>query len=136
MLKKNKITTVLCILVFIALGVASTAQQQQKERPKNLLILPKDISEGALDTIMHNYNDALGVKCNYCHSPINKDNPKDLDYASDSKAAKRISRDMMKMTKAINEQFFKDHVNDKGEASEAISCISCHNGQEYPAFTK
>ena len=34
---------------------------------KNLKILPKDISEHDLDSVMHHFTASLGVKCNFCH---------------------------------------------------------------------
>lgn len=124
-----------CIFSVVILGSASMPFRQD-ERPKNLQILNKDISREALDKVMHDYNDALGVKCNYCHAPVQNDLTNlQLDYASDAKPAKNIAREMMRMTSEINKQFFNIKGAD-GQVSESVSCITCHNGQEYPAFRK
>ncbi len=122
---------VLATLIFIS----TTAGRPPQRDDRNLKVLPKDISDAALDTIMDEYTAALGVKCAYCHAP-SKTKPNELDYASDDKAAKRIAREMMIMTIAVNKQYFKDHTDGKGVLSDAVSCITCHNGQEYPAFKK
>lgn len=129
------IIIVISILIVVFLGAAAMPVQQD-ETAKNLKILPKNISREALDKIMHDYNDALGVKCNYCHTPVKDDLTKlQLDYPSDANPAKNIARDMMRMTTEINKQFFNVK-GANGQLSESVSCITCHNGQEYPAFKK
>jgi Photosynthetic reaction centre cytochrome C subunit len=89
---------------------------------KNLKVLPKNISEAALDKIMDNYNVALGVNCNYCHSKSTKAD--ELLFESDAKPEKLIARKMMIMTNDINKRHFK--------GAATISCITCHRGQEFP----
>jgi hypothetical protein len=132
---RKYLLTLTCILSIVVLGAANMPLQQD-EKPKNLQVLNKDISIEALDKIMHQYNEALGVKCNYCHAAVPNDLTKlQLDYASDAKSAKKIARDMMRMTTQINQQFFNAKDKD-GNISESVSCITCHNGQEYPAFNK
>ncbi len=117
----------ICAVIFFG---AAAMPVKQSDTPKNLKILPKDISDEAIDTLMHEYNDALGVKCEYCHAS-SKDDIKKLDYASDEKPAKDIARDMMVMTAEINKQFFNTK-SKKGEEMVSISCITCHNESEYP----
>jgi hypothetical protein len=119
--------------LFAAISLGAVSIDRQQER--NLKVLPKDISDEELDKIMDSYADALGVKCAYCHAP-SKSDPQQLDFASDAKAAKKIAREMMLMTIEINKQFFKDHTDANGKVADAISCISCHNGEEYPAVAK
>ena len=58
---KNKILVLLVLTAFVISGVAAVKAPQQKER--NLKVLPKDISDEKLDSIMQTYNKALGVKC-------------------------------------------------------------------------
>lgn len=121
--------------LFAMILLGSSAMPYSDDKPKNLKILPKDISNEALDKIMDEYNDALGVKCNFCHSPLKEDISK-LDYASDAKPAKDIARNMMRMTTEINKQFFKGNKGKDGKDIDAVTCITCHNGQEYPSFKK
>lgn len=91
----------------------------------NLKILPKDISKEDLERVMHGFNDALGVKCSFCHAPGANDK---LDFASDAIKYKEISRGMMKMTSGINKKYF--HV--KNPAEFKVTCFTCHNGKEEP----
>jgi Photosynthetic reaction centre cytochrome C subunit len=95
---------------------------------KNLKVLPKNISEAALDKIMDNFNYSLGVKCDYCHSKNTKAD--DLNFAIDTKPEKNIARKMMIMTNEMNVKHFKA-TKDKLE-TYAVSCYTCHREQAYP----
>jgi hypothetical protein len=81
MLHKKKIITFFLLAGFVVLGVAAIRPAGLKDR--NLKVLPKDISDEKLDSIMHTYNIALGVNCNFCHVPRNP-GLDSLDYASDA----------------------------------------------------
>ena len=72
---------------------------------KNLQILPKDISDHDLDSVMHHFTAALGVKCNFCH--VRNEEAKQMDFASDEKPEKKIARKMMLMAIDINKNYFK-----------------------------
>ncbi|MEP6713447.1 MAG: c-type cytochrome [Ferruginibacter sp.] len=95
---------------------------------KNLKVLPKDISDEALDSIMDKFKAALGVKCGYCHQ--RNDSTKHFDFASDAKPEKEIARKMMLMTMDINKKYF--NFNDEKVAPERITCITCHRGNPMP----
>jgi len=85
---------------------------------------------------MHDFNDALGVKCNFCHGE-KKEGQDHPDFASDEKPEKKIARDMMKMTNKINKKFFhgSSKIGDK-EAVMAVTCATCHHGSPHPEFEK
>lgn len=53
---------------FVILLITLTAANPLPKR--NLQVLPKDISDAQLDSIMKQYNIALGVACNFCHVRI------------------------------------------------------------------
>jgi Photosynthetic reaction centre cytochrome C subunit len=72
---------------------------------KNLQILPKDISDHDLDSVMHHFSLSLGVKCNFCH--VVDTAARRLDAASDAKPEKNIARKMMLMAIDINKNYFK-----------------------------
>jgi hypothetical protein len=115
------------IATIVSAGVA--AVNPYKER--NLKVLPKDISDQKLDSIMHSYNKALGVECNFCHSPVQ--NFKDsLDYASDKEPMKENARDMMRMVIDINKNHFWFDKNERPEYLHTVTCITCHRGHEMP----
>lgn len=129
MLHKRKIITFTALSIFVMLGMAAIRLTPAKDR--NLKILPKDISDTKLDSIMQSYNIALGVKCNFCHVPM-KNIADSLDYASDKEPMKEEARKMMKMTVHINKTNFYYDKNEKPEYLHTVTCKTCHRGETFP----
>ncbi|NOT50994.1 MAG: c-type cytochrome [Chitinophagaceae bacterium] len=130
---KNKILAFSGLFSFMMLGIAVVNTTKQNER--NLKILPKDISDAKLDSIMHSYNKALGVTCNFCHAKpvVLAFGARDtLDYASDKEPMKENARDMMRMTIEMNAKYFHYDKNQKPEYLTTITCIMCHKGEPMP----
>jgi ABC-type uncharacterized transport system substrate-binding protein len=132
--RKFLVMAALCVLVITAVSFTSP-QPPEGPKAKNLKVLPKDISHEQLDKIMDGFKAALGVKCNFCHSP-SKDDPKKLDFASDAKSEKDIARHMMKMTLKINKKFFEVKGPAIGDTSLMVSCSTCHHGEPHPERKK
>jgi len=65
------------------------------------------------------FSGALGVSCQYCHLGVN--------YASDYNATKRVARQMILMTRAINSTIFW-----AGSHQPLVSCQTCHMGNAKP----
>jgi len=133
-MKVSKRITVLFVLsVFVVIGIAATKPEHDF---KNLKVLPKNISHDELNKVMHSFNDALGVKCNFCHAKP-KEGEQHPDFASDEKPEKSIARKMIKMTNRINKKFFhgKTKVGD-ADAVLAVQCATCHHGEPHPEFEK
>jgi len=126
---KNKIFVSLGIIAFVVIGIAATKPTQLNER--NLKVLPKDISNAALDSIMETYSRQLNVGCDFCHAN-SKINPTEHDFASDDKPEKEITRQMMRMTETINKDFFGYTIVYKGGEEMAVSCYTCHDGFARP----
>ena len=93
----------------------------------NLKVLPKNISEEELISLMRVYAKSLGVKCKACHTPMASDSTK-LDFASDAKHEKIIARKMMAMVNAIN----KKYIGKMDDDFEDITCVTCHMGHVHP----
>lgn len=99
--------------------------------PMQLEVLPKDWTREQVDLVMETFNTSLGVDCDYCHAedptapPAAPGEKPRLDYASDDKQEKAVSRLMIGLVMAIN-----DDLED-----EIVSCYTCHNGKATPAFT-
>jgi len=129
MIHKNKIIALLGLSAFVLLGVAAVKAPFQKER--NLKILPKDISDAKLDSIMESYNVALGVKCDFCHVPV-KGFTDSLDYASDKEPMKEEARKMMRMVIDINRNNFWYNKNERPEYLKTVTCRHCHRGEPFP----
>lgn len=124
----NKKHTALLSLFAIIIALSSFNAAQQENRPVNLKVLPKNISNEDLENTMKSFNMALGVKCNHCHAP-KANGEKGLDFASDENPKKNIAREMIKMTNKINKKHFKfEHEG----IIKNISCNTCHNGKTEP----
>ena len=103
MMHKRKISALFSAMAFVAIGITMTQVTAMKDR--NLKILPKDISDEKLDSIMQTYNKALGVSCEFCHAK-KLVFPGDLDFASDKEPMKEEARKMMRMVIDINKNNF------------------------------
>jgi len=99
--------------------VSSLAAQKPLPPPKNLQVLPKDISPRELKATMQSFADGLGVKCTFCHV---------LDeYDRDDKKHKKDARRMIRLVadmRANRERYFVEDVE-----AERIDCWLCHRGQ-------
>jgi hypothetical protein len=130
MFMKNKMIIMVGLVAFVLIGIAAS-QPPSKKYERNLKVLPKDISDADLDSIMDTYSKQLNVACEFCHAN-SKSNPQDLDYASDDKPEKEITRQMMRMTAAINKDFFNYTLIYKAGEKMAVSCFTCHDGFARP----
>ena len=129
MLQKKKTLTLVSLLAFVIIGVAAVTIPLRKER--NLKVLPKDISDEKLDSIMKTYTVALGVECKFCHSPV-IGFPDSLDYVADKEPMKENARAMMRMVIEINSKYFYFDSTQRPEYLHTITCKNCHRGQPLP----
>lgn len=100
-------------------------------KAKNLKVLPKDISDEKLDSIMQSYNKALGVCCEFCHAKDKKDSAL-TDFASDENPVKEVARNMLRMTIDVNKKYFNTDPNVHPAYLSTVKCITCHKGDAYP----
>ena len=129
--KKLLLVTSLCAGMLFAQSFAPKPHDDDK--PTNLKILPKDISEKELHDIMRSFSMSLGVHCNFCHvaqQVPGQERPK-FDFASDDKQEKLIARKMMMMVSAINENYIGKMIGGD-HTLEQIRCVTCHMGRETP----
>jgi hypothetical protein len=113
------------------LSLAWMAGDQQISGDRNLKVLPTDISDKKLDSIMHAYNIALGVDCKFCHVPL-LNIPDSLDYASDKEPMKENARNMMRMMIHVNKTWFYFDKNQQAEYLNTVHCNTCHRGEIIP----
>jgi hypothetical protein len=130
MIFKKKIVVYCCLLAFVWLGVAAVKAPAFQGR--NLKVLPQDISDQQLDSIMESFNKALGVKCNFCHVKSKVFPGTDLDFSSDAEPMKENAREMMRMTIEINKNHFYFNKETKPEYLNTIKCMTCHRGEAFP----
>ncbi len=129
--KKLLLVTSLCGGMFFAQSFA--AKPKDDDKPTNLKILPKNISEKELHNIMRNFSMSLGVRCNFCHvaQQVPGQERPQMDFASDAKSEKIIARKMMQMTAAINENYIGKMIGGD-HTLESITCVTCHMGKTTP----
>ncbi len=131
----TKTTTVLTILLLALTGIGAAIGTGKTY--KNLKVLPQDISEKQLDSIMHAYNKALKVTCDFCHSKAKKDPfslvpaKDELDFSLDNEM-KENARQMIRMTIDINKRYFYFDSLVRPEYLKVVSCNSCHRGNPHP----
>jgi hypothetical protein len=113
---------------FVIVLITLTAANPLPKR--NLQVLPEDISDAQLDSIMKQYNKALGVSCNFCHTK-RRDYPDSLDYASDKDPMKTTARKMMRMTIEINQKNFLTDENKRPHELNEVTCYTCHRGEAW-----
>ena len=112
---------------------AAAADDWLPPAPKNLKLLPKDISPQELLKVMKGFSASMGVRCVYCH--VAGPDPSDMssyNFESDRKENKEATRAMMKYTDAVNQSFPKE-VGDAPKPGESyVTCYTCHQGQRHP----
>jgi tetratricopeptide (TPR) repeat protein len=82
---------------------------------KNIQIL-KGVPAGQVVPAMQFITASLGVECSYCHV--------ENHFDKDDKKPKKVARDMMQMTFALNKDNFEGH--------REVTCYSCHHGAPNP----
>lgn len=107
----------------ITLSIAASAPQE-KEKPRNLKVLPKKISDQQLHMLMRGWAISLGVRCNFCH---------EQDFSSDAKPEKIAARHMFEMVSKINKKYFEGQKDSLGMVMESsVNCYTCHRGSAHP----
>jgi hypothetical protein len=97
----------------------------------NLQVLPKNTDPAVMNKIMvGEFEDALGVSCDYCHAANNAGDGR--DYASDAKPEKQVARQMLRMTLNLNRDYFKIDSPMVGTANIVVTCNTCHKGDTFP----
>ena len=120
-------------LSIIALSVAASLPQQQREEPKlvNIKVFPKNVPYRVLDHQMDVWAASLGVHCNFCHAR-NEATGK-MDFPSDAKPEKTTARHMYLMMNKINKKFFAAQKDSLGMMMmSGINCYTCHRGSAHP----
>ena len=127
---KRSLKVVFGLIILVA--VASAFTKIKNPEYKNLQILPQDITEKQMDSVMHHFTESLNVKCNFCHVK-QESNEREWDYASDKNKHKLVARQMMTMTNELNKKYFDQTGAAITLSSKlAVSCYTCHHGATDP----
>lgn len=126
---KKKLVVLSVLIAFVMLGAATSLSQK---KGRNLQVLPTDISDHMLDSIMQTYTKALGVNCDFCHTPDNGLTvPDSVNYAMDY-PMKETARRMMRLNIDINKTYFYYDTASRPEYLKVITCKTCHQGHPFP----
>jgi tetratricopeptide (TPR) repeat protein len=116
----------LALAAWLLVG-SSPATAQIPDEFTNLKVLPDDIGQRELISIMRNFAGALGVRCNHCH--VGPDNLQGMNFATDELEPKRVARAMMKMTGEINDKLLP--ASGRSDLLR-VKCTTCHRGVTRP----
>lgn len=90
------------------------------EKYKNIEVL-KDVPADQLETTMRFISAATGMRCTECHV---QEADGQFSFDKDEKRPKQTAREMIKLERAVNEQFFGNRVQ--------VTCNTCHRGSNRP----
>ena len=114
----------------LAIAASTTLRAQIPEKFTNLQVLPKTITRAELVPIMRGFALNLGTRCEHCHVGEGNDLSK-FDFAADTKPAKAVARQMIKMVAALNPQVAG--INEPAPPDKPkITCFTCHRGALKP----
>jgi hypothetical protein len=99
--------------------------------PKNLQVLPKEMTRQQVTGIMRGFTRGLGVRCPFCHVGEEGADLSTFDFASDEKPNKKTARLMLQNLMEVNKRLAG--VGDKPPAEPRVSCWTCHRGEQKPA---
>ena len=122
------------LIALLALPLIANAQQRPDvfADPKNLEVLPDDISSAELGATMRGIAMGVGLRCNDCHvgepnAPLHT-----YDFASDEKSMKLKARLMLEMTNEINTKQVASLDSIDPATRVDVRCITCHRGRPQP----
>jgi hypothetical protein len=119
---------VLCSL-FVCYAVR--ANGQRPDHPRNLQVLPRNLSTDSVFTVMLGVADALGVTCGHCHP--GGDNPTwdSTNFTGDVKPTKLVAREMFRLVDRLNRELLPTALR-SGQFSVPVTCMTCHRGALRP----
>jgi hypothetical protein len=127
-------TLALAIVLGMAAAAPALAQQSPFKPPSNLQVLPKDTKLAELVPMMKGFTQALGVRCQFCHSFTGSDPNalENFDFPGDDVPAKATARKMMGMVRTINDDLLKGVGAPALAAQPKVTCYTCHRGEHTP----
>lgn len=121
------------VALFLSL-IATPALAQNRFPPDsvvNLKVLPKTMAPREVVNLMRGITMATGLRCSGCHVGEEGQPLTSYDFASDERRGKQVAREMMRMTRAINEQTIA-RLPDRPDSSLQVTCATCHRGVSRP----
>jgi tetratricopeptide (TPR) repeat protein len=119
------------VLLVVATSARVGAQQVPREGFTNLQVLPQDIAPDELRSMMSGFTRALGVRCVHCHVGEEGKPLRHEDFPKDEKPTKAKAREMIRMTRDLNEKYLTSLPN-RSDPPVRIQCVTCHHGVTQP----
>ncbi len=120
----------LAVVTFVSfVGAIGESRAQIPDEFSNLRMLPEDIGKRELLGVMRGFAGDLGVRCNHCH--VGPDNLQGMDFATDEKQTKKVTREMMKMVDSINGKHLAK-IETGRDVKVEVTCQTCHHGVGVP----
>lgn len=119
------------MLTACLIGFFSNAHAGVWDDPKNLKVLPEDISPGELRSTMTNFARSVGGRCSSCHVGEVERDLRTYDFSLDDKEAKRKARAMYRMVNNIND-YIAENVHEDTADPVTVECATCHRGRAKP----
>jgi len=112
---------------------AARASAQRPDHPRNLQVLPRNLSTDSVFTVMLGVADALGVTCGHCHP--GGDNPTwdSTNFTGDVKPTKMVAREMFRLVDRLNRELLPAALR-SGQFSVPVTCMTCHRGALRPVL--
>lgn len=133
MYRRYFLTFSIALCALLVCSTESFAQQfEWPEKPENLKVLPETMGGEQLAQVMRNFTSALGVRCSHCH--VGEGPLSDYDFAADDKPEKEKARVMLRMTRAINQEYvtqFTD-LEETPHDRVRVTCMTCHRNVARP----
>ena len=122
----RRMRTAAAFVIFALLGMGQAPKPEIVNSP-NVTVLTGLYAQQFQEE-MNLIVQGLGVTCNTCHVRNN--------FASEEKPEKLKARQMLEMTKALNQKYFPDYKPKEGESVLGkVTCYTCHRGESAPKHT-
>lgn len=131
---RHSLCSLLLSSLFAGLPTLLAAQGGGGAPPRNLQVLPKDLTRGEVTSRMRLIAASLGVRCEFCHvQTIGPDGREQTDHAADDKDTKKTAREMMKMVNDINDKYLIAGMGKTLTDRQRVTCETCHHGLAKPS---
>jgi len=128
---RRSVPPVLFAVVLVA-ALAPDLSAQEDRSPKNLQVLPKDLSRDSVVRIMRQISLNLGVRCSYCHvGGTNPNTLEGIEFDRDDDPDKIKARHMMRMLDSLNRVVLAA-LPERDTPPVTMTCKTCHRGQPKP----
>ncbi len=105
--------------------IAGREQEPAEAVFKDIQLFKGRPAEQLLAVMEMGFSRSLGVECSHCHDV--------KDWAADARKQKAVSREMILMTREINEKL--KAIEGIESDPPVVNCTTCHRGNKKPAIS-